>query len=416
MLTTVEDAVEILGGVIPRQVNIRVDTNERNLLQSLAKQVHKGIPLTDRQLNLSLNKIDKYREGLEKNSVDVDEILTNKPLRMPLREIDRTQSVYFEKSAQGTKPRIVVKYVFSKKFAAEWGNLEENLIGVTSETKGFKHISYNEKNIFHLVSTLAPMDFIIDQEIREIYEKVVKIMENPEKFAPYIGLQKGKVVIENANSTCNEFLSEKFFTVNDSNFLKFVALAKNCGISLKSPEIIKKIQDAPSEKLTKNVLLENATKFRINPENYSVSDVLTTIDSLGQWPVLFVLDENSQIFSQVKALIATLSGFTELDKVTVFFRLKNEQPENQQFNQFIKDNGLNNYIDSTTKAVFITKNRIPKPLLKADWSPQSAIAFSSNDFGKLSAHLNDIANVYYYNDSVTMRHSRIKGSTQIAQL
>jgi hypothetical protein len=416
MTQTIEDVLEILGGRVPRTVNIHIDIDERNLIQSLSKQVHRGIPLTDRQLSLSLKKIEKYRDGLEKNNVDVDNVLNIKLLRMPLREIDRLQSVYLEEKYDGHRPRIVVKYVFSKKFAAEWSMLEENLIGVQSEVKGFKHILYNEKNIFFLVSTLSALEFVIDQKIQEIYENIVKIMENPEKIIPYVNCQQGQIKVENISTTCEKYLNEKFPLISENNFLDFLATTKNCGISLKSPEIVKKIHNFAASDLSKNILLEKSTKFRVNPSTHTLENLFTVVDELNQWPVLVVVDENSQVFGLVRSTISTLTSKVDLDKINVFFRLKNEQPENQQFNQFVRDNGLNNYIDEKTKAVFITKNRIPKPLFKANWSPKSALVFSSNDFGKLSAYLNDIPNVYYYNDSLTLRHSRVKGSKEIAQL
>ena len=96
--------------------------------------------------------------------------------------------------------------------------------------------------------------------------------------------------------------------------------------------------------------------------------------------------------------------------------MKNEQTDHQQFNQFVKDNHLNNYIDSTTKVVFILRTRIPKPLLKADWRPTTAVITSSHDFGRMAAYLNDFSTVYYYNNSITLRNSRLKGADKIAQL
>jgi serine kinase of HPr protein (carbohydrate metabolism regulator) len=112
----------------------------------------------------------------------------------------------------------------------------------------------------------------------------------------------------------------------------------------------------------------------------------------------------------------SFSKFVARDSINVFFRLKNEQKDFNEFNQYIKDNHLNNYIDSKTKIVFISRTRIPKPLLKADWKPSTAIITSNHDFGKLSAYLNDFSTVYYYNNSITMRNSRLKGADKIVQL
>lgn len=416
MMQTIEDVLEMLGGQVATTVSICIDANDRNLLRSLAKQVYNSVALTDRQLSLSLTKIKKYKDELEKNNVDVDKIVTTQSLRRPLREIDRSQVVYLEKIAYGHTSLIVIKYVFSKKFAAEWNRLTKHLIGVQPEVKGFKRILYNEKNIFFLVSKLSTLGFVIDQEIQEIYENIVEIRNFPEKTIPHVKEENGKIKIENTSATCKKFLDEKFPQIADDNFLDFLASAKNCGVYLKSSEIVKKIQNFPATEIAKNILLQKSTKFRINPSRYSLNDVLGIIDELNQWPVLLVMDENSQIFNQIQNVVSALSLKVNPDQINVFFRLKNEQFEGQQFNQFIRDNDLNNHIDSNTKAVFITKNRIPKPLLKSGWLPKTALVFTSNDFGKLAAYLNDIANVYYYNNSVILRHSRIKGLKEIAQL
>ena len=135
---------------------------------------------------------------------------------------------------------------------------------------------------------------------------------------------------------------------------------------------------------------------------------LTDIFSSGDSSKLTVLTVKKESFE--------LSKIVPKEKINVFFRLKNEQTEYEKFNQFIKDNGLNNYIDSTTKVVFISRGRIPKPLFKADWKPTTAIITSNHDFGRMAAYLNDFSTVYYYNSSVSLRNSRLKGADKIVQL
>jgi hypothetical protein len=55
-------------------------------------------------------------------------------------------------------------------------------------------------------------------------------------------------------------------------------------------------------------------------------------------------------------------------------------------------------------------------LLKADWKPTTAIITSNHDFGRMAAYLNDFSTVYYYNSSVSLRNSRLKGADKIVQL
>ena len=57
-------------------------------------------------------------------------------------------------------------------------------------------------------------------------------------------------------------------------------------------------------------------------------------------------------------------------------RLDNEY--NSNFNQYIKDNNLNNSLDKSTKVVYIRSNKIPKPLLKLNWNANSVLLLNSH--------------------------------------
>lgn len=415
-MITVEDTIEILAGVRPRTVNIRIDRTDVKIISSLGRQMLRKTALTDRQFDLAIKKIEKYQDGLERCGVDVEQVLTLKTLKWPIREIDRQQLVYLSKDEDTNKPVILVKYVFSKKFAEIWALLEDRLTAVNHVDKNLKQISYTEKNLYLTVIAMQDLQFEISEEIYEIFEKIEKIMEHPENVVPYITCTDENIFIENVNGKCKEFLDKKFPTVNDTNVLEFVDNAKHAGIFLKSKNFTEKLRNFPTTTLIKKMLSEPATRFRLDPAKYSVGDVVSTIATLNQWPLLVILEENSDILVNMRTMVAELSAHVPLDKMNVFFRLKNEQKECSEFNQFVKDNGLNNYIDKETKVVFISRNRIPKPLLKSEWQPRTAILASNHDFGKLSAYLNDFSSVYYYNNSITMRNNKLKGADKIVQL
>ena len=415
-MITIEDTLEILAGGFPRRINIRLDTADIRLLTSLKKQLAQKIPLTDRQLDLSLKKIEKYRANLEKCNVDVDHILTVKPLKWPLRVIDRTQSVEIETDTTTNKPMIVVKYVFSKKFAEFWAKIEEHTNTYNRTDRGVKKIPYSEKCLYLVVQGLVKMNFTISSEVLEIYEKIEKILENPENFVPYVDYVEDTVVLKNLNSKCESAIIEKFGTRYTCSIFEYVDYAKSLGVTLKTQNLIKYLSEISPSVLTKKISIESSTRYRLYPENYSIEELFSAVNTFNQWPLVIVVEENDQVLSIVSKMVNELSNIIPKEKINVFFRLKNEQPEYEKFNQFIKDNSLNNYIDSTTKVVFISRGRIPKPLLKADWKPTTAIITSNHDFGRMSAYLNDFSTVYYYNSSVSLRNSRLKGADKIVQL
>lgn len=415
MSHTIEDAIEILGGTKPRIVNVRIDLGEQSLVRSLAKQVNKGTALTDRQLDLATKKIEKYRLGLEKNKVDVDLLLLNKRTRYPLREIDRTQSIslHVEKDK---KVKILIKYVFSKRFAVIWDEIVKDLIGSYREDKGIKEILFNERDLRTVVDSLRPLQFEVSDEIAELYNTIEEILVNPSESIPYVDFIDDKIELKNISSQCIKYLESELTDVKDSDFLVFLERLKNCGIYHKNGEIIKKITEKAPNNLIKTILVETGTRFRINPEEHDIDTVFDIIDNLKQWPLLILVDEKKDIISQIKTCIPKLLKYVHKEEINIFFRLESDNLENVEFNQFVKDNNLNNYINANTKVVFITKNRIPKPLFNADWKPHTALVTSSYEYGKTSAYLSDFPAVYYYNNSLNTKYGKNKGKSIIVQL
>ncbi len=415
MTHTVEDALEILAGLTSRAVNIRIDFGEINLVKSLARQVNRGTALTDRQLDLATKKIEKYRLGLEQNSVDVESLLALKTLRLPIRQIDRTQTISLVTDSDN-KIKVLIKFVFSKKFAGIWSNLQEQLTASCQETKGEKKLSFNEQDLYLIVNTLRPLGFIITEDIEALYEKIEEIYLNPDNFAPYVDIVDNEPVLKNINFRCQEYLDKEMPDRKDSDFLVFLDRVKNCGIYHKNGKIIEKITEISPNNLIKTILVSPETRFRLNPEEHTMDSLFDILDTLKQWPLLVIVDETKEAISQIKGLCQCLMQRCNDGEITVFFRLENGNPDHEEFNQFVGDNHLNNYIDSKTKVVFVSKNRIPKPLFNADWKPRTALVTSTYEHGKTSAYLNDFSTVYYYNNSVSVRHGRIKGTRQIVQL
>jgi hypothetical protein len=415
MTYTIEDALETLAGTATRTVNVRLDNSDKLLVKSLSRQVKSGVALTDRQLELSITKIIKYKTGLIQNNVDVDHLVLARPLRMPIREIDRTQSIKIDNCPITNIPALAVKFVFSKKISQIWKDLTLVLTGVNHTADGVNYVSLNEMNLKKVVDELAPMDFIVDHAVMEIYEKIQEISKNPVIFAPYIDTENDHVVLRNVSNHLKVFIDKKFPQVGDDNFLAYLDTLKKCGIFQKNPEILKKIEITQSSDLTKKVILENETRVRFDPAVHDLENLVRVINDLNQWPLVVILEENSA-FSQVLRIHTVLGKFISDNEMTVFFRLDNHNKDHASLSQFVKDHQLNNYIDSNIKAVVITKNKIPKPLLKADWHPETALVLTSNDFGKTAAYLNDFSSVYYYNNSIMYKNSKTKGAKQIAEL
>ena len=411
MTTTVEDALEILAGIKPRLVNIRIDYNEKALIKSIAKQVNNKIALTDRQLDLSLKKISKYKDGLIKNNVDAELLLSAKPLRMSLREIDRSLRVYITPNSK----YLTIKYAHSKMFAELWTNLKQHLIGDIKELSQVKEVSLNETNILNVVRSLQDHKFNIDAEVLSIYDEITSIINNPLDYVPYVSLdEQGTIVVKNNNKQCAEYIANKI--VHTENNLAYISKLKSCGIFYKDQSIVDLINNSTATSKAKESLISFNSRFKIDSEQYPFDCIVEIIKDLDQWPVLILLEDDNKALAQLKTAHDSLKHCLDPNQITVFFRLDNKHSTHKEFNQFVKDNALNNYIGEHTKVVFIAKTKIPKPLLKADWHPHTAIVMSNYEFGRTSAFLDDFSTIYYYNSSILLKHNRIKGTRSIVQL
>ncbi len=411
---TIEHALEILAGVVPRAININIARTDQSIIRSLGNQVKKSVGLTDRQLALSIKKIEQYRGGLEANSIDVNGLLELKTLRNPLRIIDRRQSISLDTS--GKETFIVVQFPFSKKLGATWDSIATHLVGDIVSTKNTRAVKFNEKSLLLILSAFEPLGFIVSEDIRELQTAIEVILDNQNNYIPHVAVDAGQLVLKNVTKSCQEYFDSKFSDRTGKNIFRFLNSAKSCGIDVQNQEVTSVVSaNFPNSPLNSLVMC-NDTRFRIKPNKYDMDFLFGAIDDLGQWPVLVVLEDETSAYKKVKECYEVLTKYVRNEEMTVFFRLDNGQPDHKEFNQFIKDNTLNNYIDSKTKVVFITKTRIPKPLYKADWHPNTAVVFPIHDFGKMSAYLNDFATVYYYNESVSIRHNRIKGTREIVEL
>lgn len=406
----VEDALEILHGTRPRAVNVRIDYTDRKIIKSIVQQISNNIGLTDRQLDLVLKKLKKYQQGLEKNNINVEELIVNKHLRLPMRELDRTQRIYFNPE---TPKSFFIKFNYSKEFATIWDSISTQISNIKQTQGTVKQVPLTETNVYNVLVTLRHLDFIVDDFLLDIFNKLKEIKKNPFDYIPYADINNGLVVIKNVNTRCLTHIEAQ---KPAKSMYAYLDNLKSYGILAKTETVIEEINKSQLTSLTKQVLLESATRIRVLPDKHTLADIIDVIDLLDQWPLVVLVDEQPDPLNQVTNIYNLVKNKVENKNITVFFRLSSETPNSDKFNSFIKEHSLNNFIDENTKIVFISRNKIPKPLLRANWKPKAAILTGTHDFGKTSIYLDGISKVYYYNSSSAIRLNRIKGTNKIVEL
>lgn len=419
MHNTIESAVEVLTGSVPRQLNIKLDNKDKVILKSISNQISKNLALTDRQAEMLLRKIQRYQSALEINGVDVNELLEKKTTRQPLRIIDRTQTIGLTIDREKNQEQIIVTHQKTKKFDDLWSSTRKKIQGKSTESFSQKIFPLNEINLVTVLDMLTFLDFEVSEEITEYLEKIEKIHNDPEKYQPCLEIVNDALEIKNLSTPISEKILENYKNLENTDFFAFLSSLKNHKISLKSPKISEKIKTAYPDKdtdLAEKIIFSKSSRLRISPEHHDLEKIVETLILLKNQPILVILEENEHTLTQMKILVENFKKFFSEREMTVFFRLSSSEKHSLEFSKFVKEQKLNNFIDEKIKIVFISKQRIPKPLMTAAWKPNTALMLARNDFGKMSIYLNDFANVYYYNDSVSLRRIGERRWVEIDQL
>lgn len=401
MYTDIEDVIEILSGHAARKINIRLDSKDRIIIKSIQRQIFSNLGLTDRQLYMILKKIEKYRDGLQQNSVDVDGVLSNPTTRLPLRQIDRTNTLEIFKNTEKNQKSFIFKHQKNPEISQKWREASKELVGPLTENYSQKIFPCVDFNLKIFCNTFNEFEIIFDEDTSEMIEEMEKILRERDQYVPRLIKNTDGYQILNFKSSRSENLQ---LPANENDF-KTISAIKNLGIELDQSVLDDFVH---KDQLAYKILKENSTTFRIKPNNFSINSLIEAICILGQYPLMIVVESDGKVLDTVNNLFNILKEKISENEITVFFRLNSNHEKNKDFAEYIKTNKLNNFVDHNTKVVIIDRQRISKPLLKSQWHAKSAIVISPFEYGKISVLLNDIQNVYYYNDSFFyLRRDRI---------
>jgi len=402
----IEDVIEILIGAVPRSLNFRIDYKDRAILKSINRQITDKIGLTDRQLAMVISKIEKYRDGLIKNGVNIVDILKNPETKLPVRVIDRKNSITIEKHPLNNNYSLVINHEKTKDFDEIWHDIEKRISAKRTQTFKKKTVELTDRNFLEVVEPLSALNFDYDESVSTILKKIQEIRKKSENFRSTAKLVNGVIDIVGYNQVLKNKFQNTLDAEDDTNLLKKFNQAKNCGFF---PVNHQDCSLNEISELSKKIIFSDTTKFQINTENNSVSDLLESISELEQWPLLVIVDQNDTVLEEVSQITEDLKKYVQDDEITVFFRLENSHKKFRHFSDFVKNNKLNNYIDQKTKVVVISKNKVSKPLIRSGWKPQSAIILANHGYGIISSYVNDIISVYYYNQSLLVSREKIAG-------
>jgi len=393
---TVEDLLEIIAGIANRTdvPTFDIESSDRNLIFSLAKQTIRGVALTDRQYELTKIKLLHYKNQFDNNGfTNIEEQFDN--LRLPLREIDRSKWIRIIDEDELGKPYIGVRFPFSKQMI-KYIEFLETISNKRhyNKSKKIHYVEVNEQNIYEVVNKFKNANFDIDDTLKEIYENIQMMKDNREENVPGIfGLKLKNLhqkAIDYAISSMGEPTIDNLALYKDKQDILGIVHFDDSDLN----ESLNNLQP-----LTKRIIARTKRHIFINKTEFTLDNVAESMLELYRFPIMFIVPNGDSSLDYIHSVQSSFKNIIPNDSVSTLFRKDNDTDINKEFNNYIKENKINNSLAISTKIVYISNNKLPKPLIDSEWRPSVALTFESNRFSSqsnLDAYLNDLDLVIHY--------------------
>jgi len=392
-LETIEDCLEIITGLVRTHsfCKFDIDADDKTIVNSISRQVFKGKALTDRQFALMQTKLDVYESQFVDNGYNNFRQAISK-LRMPLRQIDRskyvkivnTAEVYNDTPYPAEKESwqwIKIRFPFSKKDIVKVDAIAHKYRKKYWHEKG-SHEHYfklDENTVFDVCEIFVKKDFEIDKKILEYYEQILEIKQEP-----------GKHIAGLWNNEIKNISSAGLESIDKTERLHLLDRKRQYGLNYITCD-----KDAT---LANYIAHRSKAEICIDPKEHTIDNIVESLLVLERFPILCLLDKDEE-YDQLVTLHTAFRNIVENTKQSVLYRKENTKEKDKNFNTYIHDKKLNNWVDKSTKIVYISKSKLPKLLLTVDWKPQCVLALSSTRMmTQLGIYVNDVCDLHICHD------------------
>ena len=411
-ITTIEDCLETLAG-LKKAPKFEIIKEDYTIVTSIARQVFKGTPLTDRQFELMKTKLETYSDQFAEHGYDTF-ALAVETLRQPLRHIDRSKYIKIVEhhemvghnqvyeSYKSDWLWIKVRFPFSKKLIVDLQGIQCPPHEHVHEKGSHEHFFHlNERNAYSIVNTFKEKNFDIEQEILDYYDKVAALSDEA-AYAPSIKNFEFCNVHPNAQSIAIQELGKPCA----DNIVRYKDRQKMYGIKYFDDNLDAQLEN--ESVLTQGIVNRTSSKVFVQKNKWAFDSLVSSLLDLDRFPLVILLDE-SDPYDHLTQSYNAFKNLVTPEQVSVQFRLSTERSNG--FNEYIKDQGLNTPVDKDTKIVYTSIDKLNKPLITSNCKPKAVMLLESRRTGiKLNAWLSEFDLVIHYDENISqfMRFQREK--------
>ena len=400
-LITIEDCIEALAGAHEHIVcSKEVEFSDKGLIYSLARQTVKGTAYTDRQRELAISKATHYKSILEEVDIDVATSVTQ--LRMPLRSIDRSRWIKLTKLDCKVPSTLVVpdekciavRFSFQKKLISALENINSKPVHYDKINKTH-YFAYNERTLHNVVGALTGKGFEIQPELQERYNILEMMNNNKKNYVP--GIYSFK--LKNLHTKAIDYAISTIGSPDTNNLAMYKDRDQLLGIEHFDQDDLNNSVNKLTT-LSQKIVKRKSSNILINSNEHVFDRVAESILELNRYPLLVVLNDETELENLQKVHQSFRNIFSN-DDFCSLYRKENISPVNIEFNEYIKENKLNNSLAIKSKVVYTSINKMSKIMLKSEWRPQAAILMGSRRSTKVDQFLQELDLVIHYDTDVS---------------
>lgn len=332
--------------------SIALNRYDKTIVLSFTQQIQKSIPFTEKQCQLSIKICKRYlsKINLALNS-DISLFLENPTFKFGIRQLVVSKKMFITENSDKEKV-IGLEFPYNDDLIKKIRESRDNLLHAAWEPdKKIWIFSLDERSLVFLNDVRKTFNFDVDSELEIFFETIQNIYDNIENYVPMLIFDGKELQFKNTPFTLPDNLKNH---VPDSVFY-----ARKCGVVTWDEEINKILYESEGNNGIIDFLNSDpGQKFHWNRENYEEKTAFEVLKYL--YPALFIIPVDQELPLCGKILENLNNVGIENEEISIMFRLSSET--GSQFNEFVKNNKLNNPIDENTKVIFVS-GKIPKTVI-----------------------------------------------------
>lgn len=345
---------DILKAAI-QHFSINFSLIDQKVLFSLYSQVSQGTAFTEKQANLCVSLLKKYKNKLSLHlNTNIPDFLENPNFHQEFRVIANERKMKIVDHQTYTKA-IRIDFPYSDDLINKFRENKKSLNYATwDKDEKCWFLSLDEKSIRFAIALVEENNFTYDDQLEIFMHQANHVKNNIESLVPMAIDDNGVV----------KFINISPYTPQNTatDFLESILFAKEVGISTWDQTIEERVDQLPYEKVVKNFIKHDiGTPFEVHLEETSLFDLLPVLKHL--FPCLVIISTKDELQKLEKIIQVFQKLQVDNSEISVLFRLPSETDSN--FNQYVKENKFNSPISEKTKVAVIS-NQIPKTIFSSN--------------------------------------------------